>query len=330
MTSNKSEAGNRLSVCMIVRDEERVLQRCIDSLQGIFDQLCIIDTGSSDRTIELAFDNGALVEQFTECNDSKGQIVNFALARNQALRQARCNWILQIDADEILEAGAENICRHMRNPILGQVGVLMYSDGASWISTRLFRNIEGLSYRSKVHEYLAHPGKLVKDPDIRISNLPDKAGKEPADQRNIRLCNLALSEDPTDGRLFHYLGNEYRKQRQFQKAIDAYQAALASKNFTVGQYHTLYYLSVCYLLQENWDLAVDTAMKCLTTDPRYAEAPCLLGDVYSSIGNNAYAIQWYQTALQKTPPSDAVMSIQSWSYEEYPRKRLQKLSELGF
>ncbi len=321
----KISSEKKLSVCMIVRDECRVLQRCIDSLGGLFHELCIVDTGSVDETINIALRNGAAVECFSECNDADGNINDFAMARNRALQMASGDWILQIDADEVLQCGLERIVGHINNVSIGQIGVLMSSDGAHWVSTRIFRNIEGLHYQSRIHEYLAHGGVFLADKSIVIKNLPDKRDKESASDRNIRLCKLALTDEPKNGRLHHYLGNEYRKLRMFKEAIKAYETSLACADFKVGIYHTAYYLGVSYLLVEDWDRALKAAFECLHIDPRYAEAPCLLGDIYSSIGQTLHAIQWYKTALSKTPPYDAVMAIQYWTYDEHPKSQLQKL-----
>jgi glycosyltransferase involved in cell wall biosynthesis len=319
----------KLSVCMIVRNEGKVLQRCIDSLQNIHDELCIVDTGSTDDTIEISRNNGAVVERFADCNDSNGQMVHFALARNKALSLATGDWVLQIDADELLLSGHDRILSHLENDEHDQIGVLMSSDGANWVSVRVFKNRAGIHYRSRIHEYLDNSGSYIADRQILIENRPDKKHKENASDRNIRICELALKENPKEGRLYHYLGNEYRKLHRFSDAIDAYREALACGNFTIGQYHTTYYMAVSCLLAEDLDGATNAASQCLHIAPRYAEAPCLLGDICSLKGDVQHAKEWYQVALSKKfPPEDAVMATQDWTYSEYPLQRLQKLNDL--
>ena len=85
----------KLSVCMIVRDEEKNLPRCLESVESVADELIIVDTGSKDNTISIAKDFGAKIFHFEWCDD-------FSAARNQYLKYATGNWILQIDADEEL------------------------------------------------------------------------------------------------------------------------------------------------------------------------------------------------------------------------------------
>ncbi|HVW11408.1 MAG TPA: glycosyltransferase family 2 protein, partial [Bryobacteraceae bacterium] len=86
-----------LSLCMIVRDEERNLAQCLDSVQALAPELIVADTGSKDRTIEIARQYGARVLPFPFDR------VDFAAARNHTIAQAAGRWILVLDADEVLE-----------------------------------------------------------------------------------------------------------------------------------------------------------------------------------------------------------------------------------
>ncbi|MBW4579490.1 MAG: tetratricopeptide repeat protein [Tildeniella nuda ZEHNDER 1965/U140] len=84
-----------LSLCMIVRDEEATLRRCLASVIDVVDEIILVDTGSCDRTVAIANELGATVYSFTWCDD-------FAAARNESLKYAHGDWILVLDADEVL------------------------------------------------------------------------------------------------------------------------------------------------------------------------------------------------------------------------------------
>ena len=88
----------RLSVCMIVRNEESRLAAAIESVRAVADEIIVTDTGSTDNTIDLARSLGARVETFAWCDD-------FAAARNACAVHARGEWILWLDADEKLKPG---------------------------------------------------------------------------------------------------------------------------------------------------------------------------------------------------------------------------------
>src|SRR5215467_5304547 len=88
----------RLSLCMIVKNEEQRLGRCLDSVRPLGAELIVVDTGSTDRSRDLARHHGAAVSEF------EFRTTDFAAARNYGLTQARGRWILVLDADETLDA----------------------------------------------------------------------------------------------------------------------------------------------------------------------------------------------------------------------------------
>jgi glycosyltransferase involved in cell wall biosynthesis len=88
-----------LSLCMIVKNEEKFLPRCMESIKGLVDEIIIVDTGSTDSTIEIAKRYNAKIYHHQWEN-------SFSKARNYSLKYATCKWILILDADE--EVGRKN------------------------------------------------------------------------------------------------------------------------------------------------------------------------------------------------------------------------------
>ena len=86
-----------VSVCMIVKNEEDILARCLDSLQGLYEELVIVDTGSTDKTKEIAHKYNAKVYDFTWVDD-------FSAARNYAFKQCTKDYIYSADADEVMDS----------------------------------------------------------------------------------------------------------------------------------------------------------------------------------------------------------------------------------
>ena len=85
----------KLSLCAIVKNEAKSLPQCLESVKDVVDEMIVLDTGSTDNTVEIARELGAEVYHFQWCND-------FAIARNEALDRVRGEWVLVLDADEIL------------------------------------------------------------------------------------------------------------------------------------------------------------------------------------------------------------------------------------
>jgi glycosyltransferase involved in cell wall biosynthesis len=314
-----------ITVCMIVRDEACMLPRCLASLDGVYDELCVVDTGSVDDTVALVRRMGGKVRTFTKCNGEDGKIVDFAAARNAALAMAGGDWILQIDADEIVEEGAALIRERVRSA-KDCLGVTLRSDGAQWVSGRLFRRDVALGYRSPIHEYLEHDGSFELAREIVIHNLPDKTGKEGSAERNIRITRATLAERPDEGRLWHYLGNEHRKAGHIAEAIECYARALALGNFRIGRYHTVYYLGCCHLIKGSHDAAIEAGHRAIAIDPRYAEAYCLIGDALYLKGERRDSREWYVKAIDcGKPPEDAILAVQAWAYDEHPRQQIARI-----
>lgn len=330
MSTHALSARTGLSVCMIVRDEARVLPRCIESLGGCWDELCAIDTGSTDGTVDILRGYGARVGIDTSCNGDDGAIVDFARARDAALALARCDWVLQIDADEVLQAADGAIDRAIAHALRvaggGCIGVGLRSGGAEWVSGRLFRRADARGYRSPIHEYLEHDGGFTVARDIVIHNLPDKRGKESSDARNTRILLAALAREPQNARLWHFLGNEHRRARRDAEAAECYARALDIGTFPIGRFHSAYYLGCCRLILGDLDAAIAAAHTAIGIDPRYAEGHCLLADALQMRGDAVAALPAYRAALAcGAPPEGAVMAVQRWAYDEHPREQIARL-----
>lgn len=314
-----------LAVCMIVRDEQAVLPRCLASVHGLFDELCVVDTGSVDATPSILEEHGACWVRDTSCNGPDGRIADFARARNRSLGLATADWVLQIDADEVLTAGHDRL-RELLVGRTGSIGVTVVSGGARWASGRLFRRIDARAYVSTIHEYLDHTGGYSVERDIVIENRPDKTGKESSRERNERLLRQELDRDPTQGRIWHYLGNEAYRARDFAEAATCFRRAVELANFRHGLYHSMWFLGCSELLQGNAAAAAETARAAVALDPRYAEGHCLLGDALYLQRRPQEALEAYRRALAcGAPPADAVMGTFQWCYGEHPRRQIERI-----
>ena len=153
-----------VSLCMIVKNEERTLRRCLDSVRGLMDEIIIADTGSTDRTVEIARDCGAAVCTFPWCDD-------FAAARNFAFSKATMQYCMWLDADDVLEPADREAFRKLKETLDPDTDVVMlrYHTGFdesgkptfSYWSERLLRRAAGFRWQGAVHEAIAPTGKIV-------------------------------------------------------------------------------------------------------------------------------------------------------------------------
>lgn len=188
-----------LSAALIVRNEERFLVGCLDSLEGFVDEVVLVDTGSTDATPRIAADRGITVHTFPWADD-------FSAARNRALDLARGEWILYIDADERIRAGAEHARKRIQDPrYIGLQVLLSPTQGSTpyWV-LRLFRNRPSIRFRGIIHENIwpalteyqsAHGGK-VGSTGLELDHFGYEDQHARKNERNLPLLERALKEDP--------------------------------------------------------------------------------------------------------------------------------------
>lgn len=221
----------RLSACLIVRDEERFLPGCLDSLRGVADEIVVVDTGSTDRTIEIARLAGARVLE-SEWSD------DFAAARNVALAAATGDWVLQIDADErLLAEDPSGLRAVIEDPRIGAAHLLLHdiADGETpesapvWL-TRLFRRFDGLLYVGRVHEQVWPTlAAELEERELLTVQLPvqlehhgyQSQVREDREKvgRNRRLFELAVQERPEDPYLGFLYSDFLAAQGEPQQAL---------------------------------------------------------------------------------------------------------------
>lgn len=316
----------RISACIIARDEAALLPRCIASLGTLCDEICVLDTGSRDDTVAVARSLGAVVDGDITCNAADGLILDFSRARNQSLRLASGEWILQIDADEVLLSGHDALREIASRDDVDVLGITLRNANKSWMGTRFFRARAVHGFVGRVHERLDHRGRFAAARDVVIENLPDKRGKEPSSSRNLRLLRLEVAENPQESRAWYYLGNEEQLAGNYRAAINAYEESIRGGNHSFSRFHARYYIAMCWVRDRRYADALESVDRAIAIDPRYGEGHCLRGDVRLALGDRAAAILDYEQALRcGGPPADAVFVVNLACYGEYPARRLAEL-----
>jgi glycosyltransferase involved in cell wall biosynthesis len=191
---------------MIVRDEQDVLGRCLASLVPHVNEVCLIDTGSKDRTVQIAESFGCKIGHFEWCDD-------FAAARNESLKLATCDWIWQVDADDVVIGElVPEVKAFLSNTDADLCEYFTYevtSEGAGWSPepvARLFRNRAGFYYRGRVHEVPCcdwHTDRAVIVHRFNLCLVRHDGGTAERltrkGDRNIRLLRMALQDDQPPG-----------------------------------------------------------------------------------------------------------------------------------
>ena len=224
----------RVSVCMIAKNEEDHIGRCLASVKGIADQIVLVDTGSTDKTVEIAKEHGAEVYYF-EWND------NFSDARNKALEYARGDWVLSLDADEELSADSQKkLAADMSTSnVLGYripICNLHESDDSVTYVPRLFRNAPALFFVGRVHEQIyasviARKAEWVMDAVLGTAKImhhgydPGLVKRRQKIKRNLRLLERAIEEMPNESALVMNYGLDLVNDGRLEDGLVQYRRA---------------------------------------------------------------------------------------------------------
>lgn len=228
-----------ISLCMIVKNEERVLSDCLKSALPFFTQIVVVDTGSTDRTKEIASELGAEVYEFPWTD-------SFSEARNHSLTHARGKWVFWMDADDTLPfwAGEELL----RNVLEAQAGVtafvvpVQFIDEGNGAGTRvdhvkLFRNHPTVKFEGRIHEQNLGSLREIGGDIVRSNAVVMHSGYDTSDEgqarkraRDEKLLKLDLDERPNHpfvlfnlGMTAHFCGDHGAAIAWLQKSIDASQ-----------------------------------------------------------------------------------------------------------
>jgi len=214
-----SSAGKpTISLCVIARNEEEYLDGCLASVKGVVDEIVLLDTGSTDRTVEIARSHGAAVHR-SEWPDS------YAEARNEALKHATSDWILVLDADELLDRDSKNLILRAVRGSEYDAYVLFFRNYVTagknpeyfvHRTCRLFRNRPGYRYVGRVHERIVSSiedsGGKVGEIEAMIHHFgyrPDVMEDREKHQKYVQLLLADLREHPTDAFCLYNLGAAY-------------------------------------------------------------------------------------------------------------------------
>jgi tetratricopeptide (TPR) repeat protein len=216
-----------VSLCMIVRNEERRLPRCLSSVADLVHEIVIVDTGSTDATRQVAAQFGARVVEFAWRDD-------FAAARNESIRHATSPWIFWLDADHWLdETNRQRLGRLFASLPDENVGYLMQwhspsEEGGAQATvldaTQLFRNDPRIRWQYRIHEQIRpailRSGGSTRRSDVVIyhTGYQDPREKHAKLQRNLRLLLLENQEHPGDALTLFHLGWTYWQLGQPQQA----------------------------------------------------------------------------------------------------------------
>ncbi|MWC27717.1 glycosyltransferase family 2 protein [Paenibacillus sp. MMS18-CY102] len=305
-----------ITLCLIVKNEEDVLRRCLDSAAGIADEIVIVDTGSTDRT-------KAIAAAYTEAIYDFEWIEDFAAARNFAFSQATSAYILWLDADDIfLEADRKKLLE-LKSSLSEEVDTVsmnyhLSQDEYGRVTRSLRRNrlvkrSRGFKWVGAVHEYLEVYGVSLAS-DIAVTH----ASLRHDHDRNLRIYENRLAAGEAFGpRDLYYFANELKDHARYEEAIAQYAKFLGTgEGWVEDNIAACGKLSDCCAAIGNSELTLDYALLSFRYGSPLPEFCCRIGFWHLNKGAYATAAYWYEAALQAPNPEQA-WSLRNLSCETW-------------
>lgn len=320
---------NQVSLCMIVKDEEEYLPKCLSSIKDIVDEIIIVDTGSSDKTVEIAKNFGAKVYYFKWNND-------FSEARNESLKYATKDWILILDADDELNSESNETFKVLLNTELDEKAIYHFETLSYYgnsidndniainLNPRLFKNNRGIHYKGEVHNQLIsvegdynavcneikiyHYGYI----DKRISS-KDKRN------RNISILNEQIKKNPNDGFVYFNLGNEYGALDDMNKALECYYKSYEKFTPNTG-YSSLLILRIVIanLKLKNYNKALEFVDIGSLHYPKCTDFYFYKSLIWHELDRPTLQIKALEKCIELgEPPSELKFIFGTWSYRAY-------------
>lgn len=226
-----------ISVCIIAKNEEKHIEECCKRLVPYGFEIVLADTGSTDRTIELAKQYTDRIYQFAWCGD-------FSAAKNYAMEKASHDWILSLDCDEYIESvdiASLTACMKAKPAAAGRILIrnrFTENGQTSYEQVRVSRfvNRQYFHFEGVVHEQLVPkhtsdtPVKYVYPAPITVLHVGYDGSEEEMQaksRRNIALLENELNTEGPDPYLYYQLGQSYRKLHDYEQALHYYDLGLA-------------------------------------------------------------------------------------------------------
>jgi glycosyltransferase involved in cell wall biosynthesis len=301
---------NSISLCLIVKNEEALLSRCLESARVFADEIIVVDTGSIDSTKKIARRFTKRIFDFPWVND-------FSAARNFSFGKASKDYIMWLDADDVVPPETAKAILELKHGGLENLDMvtMKYDLGGGFFSTRerIFRRAKNYKWSDPVHEYIAIQDK-VKNLDAAIWHRPKE--RPVRSDRNLKIYQAMLERGPLSPRGKYYYARELRDHGKAPEAAEYFQAFLdEGLGWIEDNIEACAALASCFSQMGQDQKRLDALLKSFQFDGPRPNICCALGYLYKERNEIERAAMWFQTAL--VPPVRPEMGFVSADYRDF-------------
>lgn len=299
-----------VSVTMIVKDEEQTLPRCLDSIAGAVDEIVIVDTGSTDATVEVA-------RRYTEGIYSLPWPDDFAAARQFAFDRASGDWVCWLDADDVVR-GADRI-RGLVAEAPAEVGAFCWRyvyDRDRWGNPRCelwrercVRRDGAFRWVGRVHEVLVsdRPWQLVRAEGVVVEHHSPPERGATRGRRNLALLEreYAASDGQPSARLLFYLGREHAAAGNLERALGFLTRCVQASTWDDERYLAQTQVAQLHRRRGDFQQAIEADLHALTICPHWPQAYFGLAESYYYLRDWHKVIHWAEVGRAMPEPDSS-------------------------
>jgi len=293
----------KLSLCMIVKNEEDVLNRCLTCAKNFVDEIIIVDTGSTDNTKKLASKFTDKIYDFEWCDD-------FSKARNFSFSKATGDYIIWLDADDVVPETeqAKFIALKQELSVPNAPDAVMCKYVASvneknepqfyYFRERIVKNEPCFFWCDPIHEYINLQGNVISR-DIKVFH--EKVHPTPA-KRNLKIYqNLEKSKVKFSPRALYYYGRELHYNRFYKKSNKILSQFLTTNGWVENKIDACSIMSQNYLFLGEIEQAKKALFSSLIYEQPRAKIACEIANIFAQNQDYKTAKFWYKIALNSPP-----------------------------
>jgi glycosyltransferase involved in cell wall biosynthesis len=326
-----------VSFVLIVKDEQRTLGRCLDSIAGAVDEIVVVDTGSRDATKEVARRYTDRIFDFEWCDD-------FAAARQFAFERATGDWVAWVDADDVVSKAASI------RPTVAEAAPDVSGFEWRYVSSRdewgnalcefwrerCVRNDGTFRWQGRIHEVLAPTRSCVleRNHEVVIEHRPERLRAPEKLSRNLRILERERNDAGTEAspRLLFYLGNEYASAGRLRKALACYRKYLRVATWDEERYYVQTRVANLLRALQRYDESIDASLQSVKICPHWPDAYFGLAEAYYYLRDWHKVVHWCEMG-RAMPLPDTPLFVNPMDYRFnwiiYYTNALFHLGEVG-
>jgi len=282
---------------MMIKNEEKVILRCLNSVKDLVDYFFIVDTGSTDNTIEL-------VRNYFSENNLKGEIVerpwrNFGENKTEALQLAKnkSDYVIWLDADDVVLSNGFN-----KNKLVADSYYVRYDGELDYCQLRILNNRIDWKCMGVVHTYPFSAQAKTQDEikELKIKTYDDGSTK----RDDIKTLSEALEKEPNNKRYWFYLAQSYKDAKRYQEAINCYLKRISLGGWEEEIYYSYYKIGYCFEMQNLFDDAKKYYLQAWEYRPSRAEPLYRLALLCRKLKDYNQAYLFSKKGLEISYPKD--------------------------